>query len=137
MKYLLDTNIIVHWLHGQRRIAESIDHVGLSRCCISEITKAELLFGEEKAASRGIKVNGEPLKHLFNTIESVPISDAIELYAAEKARLQSEGRPIEDFDLLIGCSAVIGGMVMVSDNAEHLGRISGIRIQNWASNQEK
>lgn len=133
MKYLLDTNIIVHWLHGRRQIAESIDCVGLSRCCISEITKAELLFGEEKAASRGITVNREPLKQLFQSIGIVPISDAIELYAVEKARLQSEGRPIEDFDLLIGCSAVTGGMVMVSDNVEHLGRISGIRLQNWAS----
>lgn len=133
MKYLLDTNIIVHWLHGRRQIAESIDNVGLSRCCISEITKAELLFGEEKAASRGINVNREPLKQLFQSIGIVPISDAIELYALEKARLQSEGRPIEDFDLLIGCSAVTGGMVMVSDNVEHLGRISGIRLENWAS----
>lgn len=132
MKYLLDTNIIVHWLHGRRQIAESIDRIGLCNCCISEITKAELMFGEEKAASRGIAVNREPLK-LFHSIGIVPISDAIELYASEKARLQSEGRPIEDFDLLIGCSAVIGGMVMVSENIDHLGRISGIRLQNWAS----
>lgn len=57
--------------------------------------------------------------------------DTLELYASEKARLQVEGTPLDDFDLLIGCSAVTGGMVMVSDNVDYLGRISGIRLQNW------
>lgn len=131
MKYLLDTNIIVHWLHGRCKVAEAVDEIGLDRCCMSEITKAELLFGEELAISRGIAVNREPLRRLFQAVEIIPVSEALEFYASEKARLQSKGCPIEDFDLLIGCTAVIGGMVMVTDNIDHLGRISGIRIQNW------
>lgn len=131
MKYLLDTNIVVNWLRGCSSIAEAVDRVGLGQCCISEITKAELLFGEEKAIRRGINVNREPLQLLFKTLCILPVGDALEYYASEKARLESEGTPLEDFDLLIGCSAVIGGMVMVSDNVDHLSRISGIRLQNW------
>lgn len=33
--------------------------------------------------------------------------------------------------LLIGCTAVIDGYVMVSQNKNHLGRISGIRLVDW------
>ena len=43
MKYLLDTNICIHWLRGKYSIAERIQERGLDNCCISEITKAELL----------------------------------------------------------------------------------------------
>lgn len=132
MKYLLDTNIVVHWLRGGCGIADAVDSAGLENCCISEITKAELLYGELKAAQRGMKVDRKPLLLLFSTLDIIPVSDALELYASEKVRLESSGAPLGDFDLMIGCTAVSCGLVMVSENVEHLRRISGIRLENWA-----
>ena len=38
---------------------------------------------------------------------------------------------IEDFDLLIGCTAVAKGLVMVTNNIKHYSRIEGIQIENW------
>lgn len=45
-KYLLDTNICVHFLRGKYNLLDRIREVGLENCCISEITYAELLCGE-------------------------------------------------------------------------------------------
>jgi tRNA(fMet)-specific endonuclease VapC len=38
---------------------------------------------------------------------------------------------IDDFDLLIGTSAVYNNMVMVTYNTKHFERIYDIKIENW------
>ena len=40
---------------------------------------------------------------------------------------------IEDFDLLIGCTAVANNMIMVTDNIKHFSRIYGIQLENWVN----
>lgn len=130
MKYLLDTNICIHLLRGRMEVAEAIDRVGLSNCCISEITKAELLVGEALAV-RGIKSSRSALERFIGCLDVVPISSAIESYAGEKARLISEGLQIEDFDLLIACSAVSSGAILVTENESHMRRVAGVRLENW------
>lgn len=132
MTYLLDTNICVHWLRGQYDVDKAIDRVGIDNCRVSEITAAELLTGANIARIRGGKNDSvDIVKEFIALLRPVPISDAIELYAQEKARFRSEGLVIEDFDLLIGCSAVSAGAVLVSENSSHLQRIHGIRLENW------
>jgi tRNA(fMet)-specific endonuclease VapC len=48
MKYLLDSNICIHFFRGQFNIIEKLNEVGIENCAISEITLAELVFGAEK-----------------------------------------------------------------------------------------
>jgi tRNA(fMet)-specific endonuclease VapC len=38
---------------------------------------------------------------------------------------------ISDFDLLIGCTAVDKGLIMVTENRKEFERISGIHLENW------
>jgi len=130
MKYLLDTNIIVFLLRGSEKIAAAIDRVGFDECAISEVTKAELLVGYHKAVLKG----RNPSRRIFELLDSItviPISPAIDIYARELARLQTEGTPVDDFDLLIAATAVSRGLIMVTDNVSHLGRINGVVIENW------
>ena len=133
MKYLLDTNICVHLLRGRRDVAEAIDGVGISACCISEITQAELLFGEQLAIRRGRTPDRASLRTFLKMMHIIPVSDSLELYASEKSRLVSDGIPIEDFDLLIACTAVSAGAVLVTENISHMSRVSGVRLENWVS----
>lgn len=130
MKYLLDTNICICLLRGSKDMADKIDSVGLQNCGISEITKAELLIGA--AMSRSAK-HSEGLSHFLDALEIIPISDIIECYASEKVRLMRLGTPIEDFDILIGCTAIEYGLTMVTDNISHLGRLNGIILENWVT----
>ena len=64
-------------------------------------------------------------------IEVLPISEGIELFAREKARLTCQGLPIEDFDLLIACTAIAHNCILVSENLKHMDRIEGLRAENW------
>ena len=71
------------------------------------------------------------VERFLSSVNIVPFSDAILLYAEERYRLRMLGQSIEDFDLLIGCTAVSENLIMVTNNAKHYSRIMGIRIENW------
>ncbi len=47
MKYLLDTNICIHFFRGKYNLYNKIMDVGIKNCAISEITLAELVYGAE------------------------------------------------------------------------------------------
>lgn len=128
-RYLLDTNICVFLFRKKYGINRMINDVGWDNCYISEITVAELWFGVE--CSSEIQRNALALEQFLQEIRIVPVASAIRLYGQEKARLRSTGIPIDDFDLLIGCSAVANDMVMVTDNERHFLRIKGIKQENW------
>lgn len=49
MKYLLDTNICVHFFRGKFNLIEKFQQINIEDCAISEITLAELIFGAENS----------------------------------------------------------------------------------------
>jgi len=55
------------------------------------------------------------------------------LFGKNKAILRREGLLIDNFDLLIGSTAVAHNCVLVTDNVKHLSRIPDIEIENWIS----
>ena len=131
-QYLLDTNICVFLLRGQYDIDKKLDKVGLEHCYISEITEAELKYGVELGRRKGLKQRIEQLYEFLSALKILPISNAIDLYASEKARLRVAGTPADDdFDLLIGCTAVVNDMVMVTENMKHFKNLTGIQLENW------
>ncbi len=91
---------------------------------------AELKFGVHNSESP--KKNQQALDDFLTGVQIIPIFNALDLYAEEKARLRRKGKPIDDFDLLIGVSSVANGMVLVTNNESHFKRISNINIENWA-----
>lgn len=74
----------------------------------------------------------EGLAEFLAAINVLPIIDVLDLFASEKARLRLAGTPADDnFDLLIGCTSVYYGMVMVTENVKDFKNIGNIRIDNW------
>lgn len=129
MKYLLDTNICIHFLRGKFGLLQKFQELGIENFAISEITLAELVFGAENSSNP--KKNLELIEIFSNQVLILPIFNAIYLYGKEKARLRSKGLMISDFDLLIGCTAVEKQLIMVTENRKEFERIFGIEIENW------
>lgn len=98
-------------------------------CFISEITLAELKFGVENSVKK--EKNKNALDDFLSGVKILPIYHAIDLYASEKARLRKIGTPIDDFDLLIGVTAVAHDLIMITNNAKEFSRITGIKIEDW------
>ena len=126
MKYLLDTNISIHFFRGKYHLDQKIEKEGLQNYALSEITLAELVFGAENSTdpSRNLEI-------VERFTSQVAILDAIPIYAREKVRLRKLGLMISDFDLLIGATAIAYDFVMVTENSKEFERIKGIKTENW------
>jgi len=130
MQYLLDTSICVFFLRGKLNLDEVIKEKGRENCSISEITVAELRYGAENS--------GNPTKShkavdaFVGGLSIIPIFGSIKRYAKEKVRLKNIGLPMHDeFDLLIGATAIENKLILVTDNVKDFERLDGIKIENW------
>lgn len=128
-KYLLDTNICIYYLKDKFNIKKRIEEVGLSNCAISELTIAELKFGIENSEKK--EKNKETIEEFINSISIIPLISSFDVYAKEKVRLRKQRKIIDEFDLLIGCTAVANNMILVTNNEDHFNRIKDIKIENW------
>ena len=128
-QYLLDTNIIIHLLHGKFGIKERIIEVGIKNFYISDITLAELYYGAYNSSSPATAL--ESVNLVSKTFHQLPISGSVlQRYGQEKTILRQKGLLIDDFDILIGTTAIINNMVIVSENIKHLSRLP-LKLENW------
>ena len=131
-KYLLDTNICIFLLRGKYNVDKKMDEVGLENCYISEITVAELKYGAELGNRQGLVRRMQSLDEFIASVRVLPISETLDLFAKQNARLRLAGTPADDnFDLLIGCTAIVYDLVMVTENLQDFKNFSGIRLENW------
>lgn len=130
-RYLLDTNICIFFLKGKYNLNLKLKEVGLQNCCISEITLAELKYGAE--CSNRVLENKEMIDGLTKELTILPIFNSLNVYAKEKARLRKSGKMLDDFDLLIGATAIANNLILVTENEKHLSRMSKVNIENWIS----
>jgi tRNA(fMet)-specific endonuclease VapC len=72
------------------------------------------------------------LDKFLTGVNVVPIFHSLDLYAKEKTRLRKAGTKVDDFDLLIGVTAVIHNLTMVTNNTSHFTRLKGIVLEDWA-----
>jgi len=134
-KYLLDTDISIFYLRGKHSINNKLKEIiGYNNCFISEITLAELKYGAE--LSERIDENMHSVNEFARQVGILPIFNSLDLYAKEKARLKKSGDLIDDFDLLIGCSAIKNDLILVTNNERHFERIWNIKIENWIKSKE-
>ncbi len=128
-KYLLDTNICIALLRGNRDIAKKIIDLGEGACHLSVITLYELMFGAYY--SKREKQEVPKVKQFVERFPIVPLVDAVEEYAIIKTRLRSSGILIDEFDLMIAASALAGSYTLVTDNIKHFQRITDLKLENW------
>jgi tRNA(fMet)-specific endonuclease VapC len=128
-KFLLDTNICIYFLKGHFNLDKIIEKVGANNCFISEITIAELKYGAENSENQD--KNRKTVEQFINKFSIIPIFTALDVYAKEKSRLRKKGVPLDEFDLLIGATAISNKLTLVTRNVSDFERLKGIEIENW------
>ena len=128
--YLLDTNICIYLFKGKYNIREKLAEVGLKHCFISEITLAELIYGAQ--CSKNVKKHTKEIEDLVSILKVLPIRPILPDYGRVKKELRFTVMMIENFDLLIGVTALANNLVMVTENVKHVGHIPELEIENWA-----
>ena len=130
MQYLLDTNICVFFLRGKLNLDELIREKGIDNCFISELTVFELKYGAEN--SENPKKSHKAVDNFVKGLSVIPIYGIVERYAEEKVRLRKNGTPMNDeFDLIIGVTAIVNDLTLVTDNFKDFKYLNKLNIDNW------
>ncbi|WP_293741228.1 type II toxin-antitoxin system VapC family toxin [uncultured Pedobacter sp.] len=130
-KYLLDTNICIYFIKGKFNLHEKIKAIGEENCFLSEVTLAELKFGVENSIHK--ENNRKNIEAFIAKFIILPIFPVLNIYAKEKARLKTKGRMLDDFDLLIGATAIFNNLTLVTKNVNDFERLDGVVIEDWTT----
>ena len=130
MQYLLDTNICIFFLRGKLNFDEIIRQKGLDNCFISELTVFELKYGAEN--SDNPKKSHEAVDKFVHGLTVIPIFGVVKEYAETKVYLRKKGTPLHDeFDLIIGVTAAVNELILVTDNTKDFRFIKNLKLENW------
>lgn len=130
MQYLLDTNICIFFLRGKLNLDNLIREKGIENCFISELTIFELRYGAEN--SDNPKKSHEAVDKFVKGLSIIPILGSVKKYAETKVLLRKNGTPMHDeFDLIIGVTALANELTLVTDNLKDFGKIKNLKIENW------
>ena len=131
--YMLDTDTCAFVLRktSQTLIAR-IQSVPLQQQSMSVVTLAELLYGVRVSSKK--KMNREAVDALVRHVSVMEwTKDAAEHYAEIRADLKKKGQLIGANDLMIAAHARSMNAVIVTNNVKDLGRVKGLKVENWVS----
>ena len=138
-QYLLDTSILIEFVHGNRDVIDRILQVGFDRCCMSVVSLQELYYGAYKARLKKESYFEQEIVRiglLRRRFTVLPLPEEADGYGQIKVCLQKSGKLIDEFDMLIGGQALTDGLIVITDNVKHFERIPGLEIENWMPERE-
>jgi tRNA(fMet)-specific endonuclease VapC len=133
--FLLDTNACIALLNGRpTRVRERLNDALRHGATVwaSAIVAFELWYGVGKSVRRA--ANTERLERLLNDRLPLVVFDHEDARAAGalRAELESVGRPLGAYDLLIAAQALRREWTLVSTDTRGLHHVRGLRWQDWA-----
>jgi len=128
-KYLLDTCTCISMFRNEGRVRETLSRVGIKNCFISEITIAELYFGLAKAENQKRKL--DDIREVQRLFRVIPVYSSFKEYGEIRYSLEHSGQRVDQFDLLIGATALHYNLTLVTSNLKHFERMEGLEIENW------
>lgn len=132
-EYLLDTNLlseIVKKAPGKAVLAK-LRKIPQEKLATSAICITELRFGTARHP-RGQDIWARLSREILSHLQVLAVDDAVALRAGDVlADLAERGLPIGMEDVLIGTTALVHGLTVVTRNTRHFSRIGGLNVENW------
>jgi tRNA(fMet)-specific endonuclease VapC len=99
------------------------------------INLGELLYG---AAKRGSERLTHQVREVVSSATAIlPFdSEAAEVYGPLRARLEREGRRLDEPDLRIASIALARGLTVVTGNVRHFARVPDLVVENWLAEEQ-
>lgn len=129
MSYLLDTNICSAYLKGNPRVFNRfIQYAG--NLNTSTVVLGELYTWVNRTKTK--PSTRDALADLLRNVQVLPVDhDVARQFGQIRAALLDAGRPAPELDLLIGCTAILYDLTLVTGNAKDFQNIPDLRIENW------
>lgn len=131
MRYLLDTNAWVDYLNQRYPgVTERVRSANPDELVLSAVVLAELRYGADK--SQHPARNHARIDVIAREVPFVDLdAAAAAAFGRLRAALERQGAPIGSYDMLIASQAISRDLVLVTDNVDEFGRISGLKLENW------
>lgn len=127
ISYLIDTDWIIHYLHGNKKIVRRLTSLKKEGLAISSISLAEVYEGVYYSLDPISSENG--LNNLLKGISTLNVNEGIaKVFGKQRGKLRKEGKLINDFDLLITSTAIHHNLTVLTNNRKHFERIEGLNI---------
>ena len=129
MRYLVDTDWGINYLHGLPQYVERLNTLLFEGVGLSLISLAELYEGMLDSST--LESDEQILQNFLASVEPLGLDDeTTRIFARERRRLRVAGTPISDFDLLIGAAALPHDLTILTNNRRHFQRIQGLNIHS-------
>lgn len=135
MNYLLDTNACIALLNGSPPLVRTRFRKATGagdKVFVSSIVSFELWYGVAKSERK--EFNRQRLEAFFTgpiAILSFEQNDA-EMAGSIRGLLETSGKPIGAYDVLIAGQALSHKLVLVTANVSEFSRVKGLEWQDWA-----
>ena len=131
MSFLIDTDIIIYSIKGDKTVQSNFIRFENIPKYISVITYGELLLGAKKSDKKEKNLSiAYKIRDIFPVIN---IDKAIiETFSDIKSVLQKSGKTLDDMDILIASTAMSMNLTLVTNNDKHFTRIDGLKTANWS-----
>ena len=132
-QYILDTNIVIEFIHANSSVTNHLRAAGIKNCAISVLSLEELYFGAYNAPLRYREQELAHVRALRQKFPIIAVPEDADDFGRIKANLVKRGLIIDDFDIPIAATAIKENMTVVTDNIKHFARIEGLIIENWVN----
>ncbi len=129
--FLLDTDTIIYSLKGVDTVVRNLANHQRDPLKISVISLMELYYGAYK--SQKTTANLAKVRRIENAFDILSVDFSIaETFGTIKSQLESQGTPLDDFDIAIAASALAHNLTLITNNEKHFRRVEGLKVDNWA-----
>ena len=130
--FLLDTNIVSYWMRGDSKVIARLKERSPSELGLSAVTLAEILYGIEKSPVKK-RERWDKIHRIASLLPLYPFGEeAAQKYAAVRCELERDGCAISERDTQIAAVALAHRLTLVTHNIKEFGRISRLRVEDWA-----
>jgi len=128
--YLLDTDTVIYGLKGYDAVIRNLADHQQDPLKISAMTLLELYYGAYK--SEKVVANLAKVRRIQNAFDVIAVDFSIaETFGMIKSALETQGTPLDDFDLVIAACALAHNLTLVTNNEKHFQRVEGLKVENW------
>jgi tRNA(fMet)-specific endonuclease VapC len=129
MAIILDSGVIIGGERGTLDLEQWIASQPSQEFEVAAVTLAELWHGVERATSTQRAKRQMYVENVLAAVRIIPYTEqTARIHARLWAKLESSGRRIGDYDLIIAATALERGSDLATFNKRHFSAVKGLKV---------
>jgi predicted nucleic acid-binding protein len=129
MAIILDSGVIIGGERGTLDLERWMASQPSQEFEVAAVTVAELWHGVERATASYRAKRQRYIENALAVVRIIPYTEqTARIHARLWAQLESSGRKIGDYDLIIAATALEGGCAVATFNKRHFSVVKGLKV---------